>query len=193
MIGTARASNPDSPITVTRQRVPWRYRQRHRGRLTSSLSSCYFKKFIKKKSNFYTKTFLFMIVSRCCRRSSFQEIFAQLFQVLFQWLHLPPGLLFKYCTETQHFLIHKSCSNWYHAQPTMPATQGGVLPLKNLKAGSWYDGRSILKVSQTYLASYRWDEVNKNVALHCWSLASSTQHTTIVNNTLWQSHTVYNS
>ena len=33
MIGPARASNPDSPITVTRQRVPWRYRQRHRSRL----------------------------------------------------------------------------------------------------------------------------------------------------------------
>ena len=33
MFGSARASNPDSPITVTRQRVPWRYRQRHQSRL----------------------------------------------------------------------------------------------------------------------------------------------------------------
>jgi len=33
MIGPARASNPESPITVARQRVPGRYQQRHRGRL----------------------------------------------------------------------------------------------------------------------------------------------------------------
>ena len=32
MIGPARASNLDSLITVTRQRIPWRYQQRHRGR-----------------------------------------------------------------------------------------------------------------------------------------------------------------
>jgi len=38
MIGPARASNPDSPITVTRQRVPWRYQQRHRGRLEKDVS-----------------------------------------------------------------------------------------------------------------------------------------------------------
>ena len=33
MIGPARASNPDSPITVARQRVLRCYQQRHRGRL----------------------------------------------------------------------------------------------------------------------------------------------------------------
>jgi len=33
MIGPARASNPDSPITPTRQRIPWRYQQLHRDRL----------------------------------------------------------------------------------------------------------------------------------------------------------------
>jgi len=33
MIGPARASNPDSPITVARRRVLRRYRQRNRGRL----------------------------------------------------------------------------------------------------------------------------------------------------------------
>ena len=33
MIRPARASNPDSPITVARQRVPRRYRQRHRSEL----------------------------------------------------------------------------------------------------------------------------------------------------------------
>jgi len=32
MIGPGWASNPDSPITVARQRVLRRYRQRHRGR-----------------------------------------------------------------------------------------------------------------------------------------------------------------
>ena len=32
----SRTSNPDSPITVTRQRVPWCYRQRQRGRLIQS-------------------------------------------------------------------------------------------------------------------------------------------------------------
>ena len=34
MIGPAWASNPDSPITVARQRVLRPYQQRHRGRLT---------------------------------------------------------------------------------------------------------------------------------------------------------------
>jgi len=35
MIRHAWASNPESPIAVARQRVPRRYRQRHRGRLFS--------------------------------------------------------------------------------------------------------------------------------------------------------------
>jgi len=48
MIGPARASNPDSPITVARQRVPWRYRQHHRGRHNPQLLSWHFWKFYQK-------------------------------------------------------------------------------------------------------------------------------------------------
>jgi len=42
MIGPARASNPDSPITVARQCVLRRYQQHHRGRLTMGLSCSFF-------------------------------------------------------------------------------------------------------------------------------------------------------
>jgi len=36
MVGPAWASNPDSPITVARQRAPRRYQQRHRGRQSNA-------------------------------------------------------------------------------------------------------------------------------------------------------------
>ena len=42
MIGPAWASNPDSPITVARQRVLRRYQQRHRGRLAKRCTWVFF-------------------------------------------------------------------------------------------------------------------------------------------------------
>jgi len=39
MIRPAWASNPDSPITVARQRVPRRYQLRHRGRPVTDIAS----------------------------------------------------------------------------------------------------------------------------------------------------------
>ena len=86
MIGPAWASNPDSPITVVRQRVLRRYQQRHRGRLIFStknltITPSISKIFLTKFCTFFAKLFSIRL------RILFKSVEISLFYLIFSLTH----------------------------------------------------------------------------------------------------------